>query len=667
MAYPRAEGQFILDTDASDFGIAGVLSQDQEEKERVIAYASRTLGKPERRYCVTRKELLAVVYFVKHFRHYLYGQSFIVRTDHASLKWLFRFKNPEGQLARWLEVLSTYDFRIIHRPRKLHGNADGLSRQPCRQCGRQDQPDETEDQPNPVVCLRVMKTKSQAKVTSNWIASYSLLELAEAQKGEASLQKVREWIEAKARPEFRQIAGENATTKALWAEFALLKLKDDVLYRTLDETEQLVLPQIFRNEVLQNLHDHACGGHLGVAKTYAKLRQRFYWPGSRKDVELWCIRCDKCARRKSPRPTLKAPLSQREAGEPFERIGIDILGPLPVSERGNRYILVLSDQFSKWTEAYAIPNQEATTIAEKFGEEYICRFGTPMICHSDQGRNFESRLFQELCDLLQVKKTRTSGYRPQSNAQVERFNQTLEAMLSKHVADHQKDWDRWLPYIMMAYRASPQESTKISPNMMVLGKEVRLPVDVVFRNSAEMPDVTQPTVQYTIGLREGLIQIHELARSELRKKAEYRKRHYDNHARQTGYRVGDAVWLFVPQKKMGISPKLQKFWRGPYYITGMLGDVNVRIQKSAKAMDNQIVHVDRLKSYQGMTVPPSWLKKFLAKDIKEPIVDVTETMIPKTQKTNRGRATHGDSLAGQSTKGKKKREAVRSKRSSKKI
>ena len=138
LAFPDYEREFILDTDASDTGIGAVLSQVQEDgSERIIAYASRVLTKPERRYCVTRRELLAVVCFVQHFRPYLLGRHFLLRTDHGSLTWLSNFKEPEGQLARWLERLQEYNFTIAHRPGKKHQNADSLSRRPCTQCGRE--------------------------------------------------------------------------------------------------------------------------------------------------------------------------------------------------------------------------------------------------------------------------------------------------------------------------------------------------------------------------------------------------------------------------------------------------------------------------------------------------------------------------------------------------
>ena len=135
LAHPDFSTRFILDTDVSNFSIGALLSQVQDGIERPIEFASRSLTKSEKKYCVTRKELLAAVHFVKYFRHYLYGRQFTLRTDHSSLRWLMHFKDPEGQLARWMDVLSTYNFTFEHRPGKLHGNADGLSRAPkhCKQ------------------------------------------------------------------------------------------------------------------------------------------------------------------------------------------------------------------------------------------------------------------------------------------------------------------------------------------------------------------------------------------------------------------------------------------------------------------------------------------------------------------------------------------------------
>lgn len=130
LGYPKSEGHYILDTDASDVGVGAVLSQVQGKEERILAYASKKLDIHQTRYSTTRKELIAVVTFITQFRHYLLGRKFILRTDHSSLRWLFSFKDPQGQILRWLEVLSQFDFEIQHRKGKLHQNADALSRKP---------------------------------------------------------------------------------------------------------------------------------------------------------------------------------------------------------------------------------------------------------------------------------------------------------------------------------------------------------------------------------------------------------------------------------------------------------------------------------------------------------------------------------------------------------
>ena len=217
LANPDFSKPFILDCDASDQSIGAVLSQKVDGIERVCAYASRTLSKSERKYCVTRKELLAVVHFVKHFRHYLYGRQFLVRTDHSSLRWLMQFKNPQNQLARWLEILSEFDFQIQHRPGRQHSNADALSRIPCRQCGFHTDWEK--------------ETCSVNRVTS---VSADTMSLQSLQSDDKDLQRLRSWLECKARPDSEEVQGESYYLKSLYSQFNRMCLIDDILYRRWD-------------------------------------------------------------------------------------------------------------------------------------------------------------------------------------------------------------------------------------------------------------------------------------------------------------------------------------------------------------------------------------------------------------------------------------------------
>ena len=186
LAHPDFTKPFILDVHASDKCIGAVLSQETDDGECVIAYGSRTLTQSERRYCVTRKELLALVTFVKFFRHYLYGKKFLVRTDHGSLRWLMNFKNPEGQVARWIEFLSAFHMDIEHRPGRRHGNADGVSRIPCRQCGKNEETDSEQ------------KVSQVGHDNSN--DDIDVSRLKEAQEKDRDISLVKQWFESGERP-----------------------------------------------------------------------------------------------------------------------------------------------------------------------------------------------------------------------------------------------------------------------------------------------------------------------------------------------------------------------------------------------------------------------------------------------------------------------------------
>ncbi|XP_062567737.1 uncharacterized protein LOC134229979 [Saccostrea cucullata] len=233
------------------------------------AYASRTLSKSERKYCVTRKELLAIVHFIKHYRHYLYGKQFLIRTDHGSLRWLLRFKNPEGQLARWLEVISTYDMKIEHRPGKKHGYADALSRITCAQCGF-----DASSLENAEYDMKVepaVRTLQSSDIKSEEM-DYSL---QEAQEQCRDIKLVKTWVEKGKRPSFSDMSMHGYVVKSLWNQFSRLAIENGLLMRkwTLlrpnKEVHQAIIPDQERRRVLEMCHDNQTSGHLGVNKTIA--------------------------------------------------------------------------------------------------------------------------------------------------------------------------------------------------------------------------------------------------------------------------------------------------------------------------------------------------------------------------------------------------------------
>jgi hypothetical protein len=171
---------------------------------------------------------------------------------------------------------------------------------------------------------------------------------------------------------------------------------------------QIVLPRSRVKDVLTELHGGSSGGHLGVNKTLNKVRQWYRWLQARDDIDSWCRLCDICAASRSPRTRNRGQMHQYNVGAPFERIVIDVAGPFPRSDQGNRCILISMDYFTKWPEAYAIPHQEASTVGEVLVNKFFYRFGIPWELHSDQGHNFESGLLQEVLQHLRVSKMRTT-------------------------------------------------------------------------------------------------------------------------------------------------------------------------------------------------------------------------------------------------------------------
>ena len=583
LAHPDFSQRFILDTDASDLAIGAVLSQKIDGQEHVIAYASRTLTKSERRYCVTRKELLALVHFVKYFRHYLYGKPFTARTDHGSLRWLMNFKNPEGQIARWIEVLSSYDMKIEHRPGRLHRNADGLSRIPCKQHGNHDE----EQLTHGIACPVTEETQDPG-----------VADIKRIQEDDPDITEVKAWVNAGEKPGYKEISSGGYFLKTLWNMWSCLSIKDDLLVRKYDTPGrdeikwQAIVPLSFRRVVLKFSHDVKSAGHLGMKKTLSKIRQRYYWPGLENDVRAYIAGCEKCMKHKGPIPKKRAPMQITRSGYPMERIAVDILGEFPMTENGNKYILVIGDYFTKWKECFPMPNMEAVTVARILVNEIVSRFGVPEKIHSDQGAQFESNLFSELCKLLQIEKTRTTPYHPQSDGMVERFNRTLVKMISMFVDENHRNWDEQIPYVMMAYRATEHETTGMSPNMLMLGRETATPLDIVF----EMPPAIKPipTSKWVWELKERLETAHRFVRQYTGESMNRQKMNRDRKMSYEVFESGDGVYVFFPIRRIGCSPKFTGYWRGPFQVGTKLSRVLYKVN-CGRSGSWSVIHCDRMR------------------------------------------------------------------------
>ena len=330
---------------------------------------------------------------------------------------------------------------------------------------------------------------------------------------------------------------------------------------------QLVVPENLRKTILENYHDcRAGGGHFGIKKTFAAVRQKYFWPKMWQEINDYVKSCDVCQRSKVDRKGNHVPLNPIAVGSRFSRIHIDILCSLPKTKEGYQYILLIVDSFTKWTECFPLKTQEASEIADILYNEFITRYGAPRSIVSDRGRNFMSKLVSALCELFEIKRFHTSSYHPQTNGTVERANSTLLQTIRAYIADDQSNWPKLLPSIMMAFRSMPNtESTGYSPYEMVFGETMNLPIDTSLIPKQTLPQSVQ---QYFAELTDRLKVVSKLAKFNQERKQLQAKERHDIKAKVPNFMVGDKVLLKQDKTPQGQSTKLINKRDGPYIIQG---------------------------------------------------------------------------------------------------
>ncbi|MES9880179.1 MAG: RNase H-like domain-containing protein [Sedimenticola sp.] len=887
LALPNQTDEFIIDTDASNLAIGAELIQVQDGVEKVIAYGSYALTPEQRRYCVTRKELLAVLRFCRQYRYYILGRPFVLRTDHASLTWLLNFREPQGQLARWMEELSQYNMILRHREGRKHTNADALSRlitneTPCdtfspavkpeklpcggckyckraydnwgsfveevdnavplvsmvdtslqmaeetssgseetvkyespgepsegrtlrppegvasshlegpsigrpegraicspevrthsqevrtlspqeglpswrlegkvpclpevgilhpqevplsqRQDGSQEEvrktvqnteesaevmratyrrqvqlrhqtlapgehcgleeevhsrksapdehgsPSDTEeheallqkpwdvggssDEPlimpweeggcrmagEPVVHVdcslrdgkitilecglgpEVAAVEIEQDLPSCW--GFSLEELQEEQLKDDSLKWLIRWLKDDTVPSTNELFAASPAIKYYWLNKETFKLADGVLHMMPKESSDrlLVVPTSLREKVLELNHDIPLAGHQGIARTKSKVKEKFFWHGLSDSVHYYVTTCSACSANKKSDRYGKFPMTEFHAGAPMERVHIDFLGPLPKTPRGNEHILMMVDQFTKWVECIPLPSQVAEVTARAAVNEFFARFGMPFQLHSDQGRNFESKLFTAVCKALHIHKTRTTPYRPSSNGQVERYNRTLMDAVRCFIGKSQNQWDVELPQIAGAIRASVNRSTGFTANKLMLGREVNMPAHLLFPPSRRDPPDEDPG-SYAAGLVHSLHQAHDTARTTLKTSLRRMKRNYDLRILQRTYEEGDVVHLLDTAVVKGKSKKLSPPWKGPGIIVKKISACIYRVKlKNSVFTTNH----DRLKPCRDRVLPV-WIRKWKERDREEDVGEADDKLYCSCKKPWEGR------------------------------
>ena len=276
---------------------------------------------------------------------------------------------------------------------------------------------------------------------------------------------------------------------------------------------------------------------------------------------------------------------------PFHRIGMYVVGPLPRSRTGNRFVLVVVDYATRYPEAIPHRTVDAEQVAEAL-MGFFSTVGIPVEILTDQGSNFMSKLLKEVYHLMGVKPICTSPYHPQTDGFVERFNQTLKAMLRRS-AEEGKDWDKLPLYVLFAYREVPQETTGFSPFELLYGREVRGPLDVIRETWEADVSSRESVVSYVVGMRERLEAMAELVKENVGKAQRRQKEWFDRQARERELKVGEKVLILLPTS----ASKLLAKWQGPFVVKGRKGRVNYEVDMGERRKKCRTFHINMLKPW----------------------------------------------------------------------
>ena len=588
LRFPDFKKEFLLYTDASKECLGAILSQqDEEGREYVIAYASRTTSKPEKKYSTTELECLAMVWSMSYFRVYLHGHKFRVITDHVPLKGMKDSPTSNNRISRWMLKLSEYDFTIVSRPGKEHKNVDALSRTLVAVVKGKEQASEQEIPAfsTPMESEQVEQQETLEEIPKSMPIGTSYN--AREQDQDPEVFKIKEQLKRMdlTPEEQKKIRGYRLIGEELYFK---------VWNRRKEAIHSWVVPKHLREKTMWDHHDNILAGHRSKHKTLELILRNFYWHGIKKDVSVYVNTCVDCTIRKGVPSSTGIQLMSIPSSYPWEKMGADVLGPLPLTEQGNRYIIVFTDHFTKWVEAFAIPNQTAETVARIMETQIICRYGHPKILITDRGTNFMSAVIEKLNFELGVKHSTTAAYHPQTNGITERFNRTLCEMLTMYISDNQRDWDKYLPHVLYAYRNTVHESTKETPFFLMHGRDTNLSKGILEKEGTE-PETTE---EYKAKMMDTLTEVWNRVKYYSDMISQKRERANQGKMKHT-YKEGDLVWVYLPIPKKGKVMKLSNRWKGPYRIVIFVTPVTVKLKRIGDLRRTLTLHISRLKPYLG--------------------------------------------------------------------
>lgn len=553
---PDFSREFTISCDASGIGLGAVLSQETEQGEAVVAYGSRTLTKAEQKLSATERECLAVIWSVEKFRPYIEGTHFKVITDHYSLLWLKRMKDPQGRLARWALRLQPYDFELIHRKGEAHVVPDLLSRTNI-----------TED-------INIGTIVGRDQPEDKW---YVRMKRNVIEQGD---------------------------------RYPLWKVEDDSLWKLLSDKKNMskdeeswkrVLPKNQRVEVLHQLHDAPTAGHLGIYKTFSRVKEQYYWPKMHQDIARYVNRCRVCQATKSSQNKPSGLCGQRRGvNVPWAMISADLLGPFPRTTSGFKYVLVVMDTFTKFSLLFPLRSATSKVVSKHLEEDVFLMFGIPKYLICDNGAEFTGQGLKWLASEYKVRILYNPSRHPQANP-TERVNKTIGNMLRAYVGDNHRSWDKNLSKIAFALRTAKHEVTEHTPAYLNFGRELHVPAegDTDVSNAREEIPPVEESNAYGRGLEELKI-LREKIKESLNKAYEKNVHRY-NLRRRPGpdFKEGSLVWRKnFPQSDATkfFAAKLAPKYTGPYRVKKRISPLVFTLEdEHGRQMGNW--HISHLKKY----------------------------------------------------------------------
>lgn len=488
LASPRYDLPFEIQADASKTACGAVLVQHIDGHERVIAYMSQKFSATQQKYHVTELECLAVLLSIEKFRPYIEGTHFKVITDHHALLWLMNLKDPTGRLARWSLRLQAYDFTLVHRKGKFHVVPDALSR-----------------------AVSAINSTRDFETKDKWYLRYKRL----------ATEKPQEYDNFKIENEllyFQPLKGkeECSVPNCLW---------------------KLCIPNELRSQIMKENHDDATSCHPGRYKTTAKIRMSYYWPNMNADIAKYVSNCEICKEVK-PHNKITTPTAGQfvEAERPWRIIATDIVGPLTLSKKGNRFLLVAIDIFSKFTVIKAVRTATALNVTEFIKNEVVLKFSCPEIIVCDNGKQYASEMFKSFAEKRGIKIWFTANYFAAGNP-TECVNKTIGNALKSFIKQDidQREWDTHIPEIENAINSSTHTSTKETPYMVNFGQTMP-------QHAREYREVISANEQLDRS-ETNFKKMREQIQQRLNESREKSIQKYNLRTRPIEYQVGETVYL----------------------------------------------------------------------------------------------------------------------------